>query len=151
MNIQGSHTIPAPPARVFDALMDPTVLQRCIPGCEKMEKSAEDEYHALLKIGIAAVKGAYTGKVRITDKNPPCAFILHMEGKGTAGFVKGQSAIQLKPEGNGTHLAYSAEAHVGGLIAAVGSRLIEAAAKKLAAEFFARFTELITNATNEAK
>ena len=144
MNIQGTCTIVAPPERVFESLIDPAVLQRVIPGCEKMEKTGEDEYNAHLKIGIASVQGNYVGKVRLSEKEPPRKFTLHLEGKGAPGFVKGSSVIELKAEGPETKLTYTANVQVGGLIAAVGSRMIEAAAKKLAAEFFEKFSHVLT-------
>jgi len=144
MKLQGSHFIAAPPARVFEALNDPAVLQRAIPGCEKLEKTGEDEYNAHLKIGLAAIKGSYVGKVRLTDKDPPRKYTLHMEGRGAPGFVTGKTAVELNEEAQGTRLIYTAEAQVGGLIAAVGSRLIEAGAKKLSDEFFKTFTAIVT-------
>jgi carbon monoxide dehydrogenase subunit G len=143
VNIQGSHTIAAAPARVFEALTDPGILQKAITGCEKMEKTGDDEYNAHLKIGIASIKGSYVGKVRLSDKQPPHQFTLHIEGKGGPGFVKGTAAIELKAEAKATRLHYTADVQVGGLIAAVGSRMIEAAAKKLAEEFFKKFSEII--------
>ena len=143
MNIHGTCAIAAPPARVFEALTDPVVLQRVIPGCEKLEKVGEDEYNAHLRIGIASVKGSYTGKVRMTDQQPPHQFTLHMEGQGAPGFVKGSSRIELKGEGAMTKLSYSSDVQVGGLIAAVGSRIVEAAAKKMAGEFFEALGQLI--------
>src|SRR5262245_7772668 len=143
MKLQGTHSIAAPPVRVFEALTDPVILQRAIPGCEKLEKTGEDEYNAHLKIGLAAIKGSYVGKVRLTDRQPPQRFTLHLEGKGAPGFVKGTTLVELQEEGPGTKLSYNAEVQVGGLIAAVGSRLIEAAAKKLADEFFKKFAELV--------
>jgi hypothetical protein len=143
MKIEGSHNIAAPPDRVFASLVDPTVLQQAIPGCEKMEQTGEDDYHAHLKLGLASIKGSYVGKVRLTDKAPPHKFTLHLEGKGGPGFVKGTTAIELKPEGQGTKLQFSADVQVGGLIASVGSRVIEAAAKKLAGEFFQKFAKLV--------
>src|SRR6266436_2941745 len=136
MNVHGTHTIGASPARVFESLIDPAVLQQAIPGCEKMVKTAQDEYNVHMKIGIASLKGSYVGKVRLTDQQPPHKFTLHMEGKGTPGFVKGTTQIELKAEGQTTKLQYTADMQVGGLIAAVGSRIIEAAGKKLAEEFF---------------
>ena len=150
MNIQGSCNISAPPARVFEALIDPAILQRSISGCEKMEKTGDDEYNAHLKIGIASVKGSYVGKVRVTDKQPPHKFTLHLEGKGGPGFVKGSSVIELKEEGKGTKLTYTADVQVGGLIAAVGSRMVEAAAKKLAGEFFQKFSQVIEGKSGSA-
>src|SRR5436189_296001 len=83
------------------------------------------------KIGIEAVKGSYAGRVRLSDKHPPDRFTMHLEGKGAAGFVNGTARIELEEEGRNTQLHYNADVQVGGLIAAVGSRMIEAAAKKL--------------------
>lgn len=143
MNIQGSYSIDAPPSRVFQSLIDPAVLQSVIPGCEKLEKTGEDQYDAHLKIGVASIKGNYVGKVRLSDQKPPHGFTLHLEGKGAPGFVRGSSKIELKSEGEGTSLSYTADVQVGGLIAAVGSRMVEAAAKKLAAEFFVKFSKTI--------
>ena len=146
MIVQGTYTVPRPPDRVFTALTDPAVLQQAIPGCEKLERTGDDEYNAHLKIGIAAVKGSYVGKVRLSDINPPDRFTLHLEGKGAPGFVKGTARIELKPEAGNTQLHYNADVQVGGLIAAVGSRMIEAAAKKLAGDFFQAFSEALPQA-----
>ena len=146
MIVQGTYTVPGPPGRVFAALTDPAVLQQAIPGCEKLEKTGDDEYNAHLKIGIAAVKGNYVGKVRLSDQNPPDRFTLHLEGKGAPGFVKGTARIELKEEGANTQLGYNADVQVGGLVAAVGSRMIEAAARKLAGDFFQKFCETLRRA-----
>ena len=143
MNISGSSLIPATPERVYAALTDPAVLQRVIPGCEKLEQTGDGEYNAHLKLGIASVKGSYTGKVRLSDRQPPHQFTMHLEGKGGPGFVKGKSVIELKAEGQGTRLAYRSDVQVGGLIAAIGSRVIEAASKKLAEDFFKKFSEVL--------
>ena len=143
MIIQGTHEFPRPSAQVFEALIDPVILQQAIPGCEKLEKTAEDEYLAHLKIGIAAVKGTYAGKVRLSDKQPPNQFTLLMEGQGTPGFVKGTARIVLREKGQTTELHYTADVQVGGLIAAVGSRMVEATAKKLAGDFFQRFSQAL--------
>ncbi len=143
MKIQGAHTIAGLPELVFDALTDPVVLQQSISGCEKMEKTGEDEYNAHLKIGIASMKGSYVGKVRLSEKQPPKGFVLHLEGKGGPGFVRGTAKISLTPLAGSTKLEYTADVQVGGLIAAVGSRMIEASAKKLAEEFFKNFTTLM--------
>jgi hypothetical protein len=147
MKLQGSHTIAAPPAKVFEALTDPAILQRAIPGCEKLEKTGVDEYNVHLKLGLAAIKGSYVGKVRLTDKQPPYKFTMHMEGRGAPGFVKGTTLIELKEEGQNTKLDYTADVQVGGLIAAIGSRLIDAAAKRLSEEFFKKFAEIAATST----
>ena len=136
MKIAISSVIPAARERVFAALIDPVVLQRAIPGCESLTTVAEDTFEATLKVGVAGLKGTYSGKAAIREKHPPESLTLSLEGKGGPGFVRGSAAIQLLPEGDTTRVACEADVQVGGLIAAVGSRLVEAAAKKLADDFF---------------
>ncbi len=141
MKLSASYSFPAAREKVFAALIDPSVIQRCIDGCEKMVKTGEDVYDAHLKIGVAGLKGSYVGKVQLKDKKPPESYTLIMEGKGAPGFVKGTAQIKLTGKGDQTDLHCDADAQVGGLIAAVGSRLIEAAAKKMMVEFFRKFGE----------
>ena len=136
MKITATREFNFPQEKVFSALIDPTILQKCIEGCEKLEKTGEDSYDAQLKIGIAGLKGSYSGKVRILEKKPPESFTLQSEGKGRPGWVKGTARIQISPKGEWSELRCEAEGQVGGLIAAVGSRLVEAAAKKMLDEFF---------------
>jgi uncharacterized protein len=143
VKIQATYEYQAPPERVFTALIDPTVLQKCIEGCEQMEKTGEDSYDAKLRIGVAGVKGNYTGKVRITEKKPPESFILQAEGNGVPGWVKGRAKIQISAKGEGSELQCDAEGQVGGLIAAVGSRLVEAAGKKMLQDFLRKLGELL--------
>jgi carbon monoxide dehydrogenase subunit G len=140
MIIQGTHNFPRPPAEVYAALNDPAILQQSIPGCDKLSATAPDEYSAQLKIGLAAIKGVYAGKVRLSDQQPPNRFTLHLDGKGGPGFVQGTARVELKEKGQTTELHYNADVKVGGLIAAVGSRMVEAAAKKMAADFFQKFS-----------
>lgn len=123
-------------ARVFEALVDPAILQRSIPGCETLIETAPDEYAATLKVGVAGLKGTYGGKAAVRNKQPPDSLTLGFEGKGGPGFVRGVAAIVLTSDGDATRIDCDADVHVGGLIAAVGSRLVEAAAKKLAEDFF---------------
>lgn len=108
-----------------------------------MEKIGEDCYDAKLRIGVAGVKGNYTGKVRITEKKPPESFILQAEGNGAPGWVKGTARIQISPKGEGSELQCDADGQVGGLIAAVGSRLVEAAGKKMLQGFLRKLEELL--------
>ena len=136
MKIEGSQVLALTPAEVFRRLTDPVALQGALAGCEKMERIGEDEYKAHLKIGSGMIKGNYIGKVRITERTEGRKLTLQMEGKGTPGFVNGTAVVELTGEGQGTKLTYQAEAKVGGLVAMVGSRMIEATAKKIAAEFF---------------
>lgn len=122
-------------------ITDPAVLQRCIAGCEKMERAGEDQYDAHLKIGIAGLKGNYVGKVQLKDKRVPESYLLILEGKGGPGFVKGSARIQLSDNGAQTEIRCDAEAQVGGMIAAIGSRLFEAVGKKMMDDFFKKFAD----------
>jgi carbon monoxide dehydrogenase subunit G len=140
-----SHVFPATPARVFATLVDPDALRRSIDGCEKMVKSGDDTYEVHLKVGIGHIRGAYVGKIRITAKQPPESLTLAIDGTGAPGFVKATAKIRLSPKGDQTELVGEGEGTVGGLVAAVGSRLIEVAAKKMTADFFARLGAQITS------
>jgi len=137
LKITVTSVVSAPRERVFAALVDPAILQTCIPGCESLAETGPDTYEATLKIGVAGLKGTYKGKASIRDKRPPDALTLGFEGKGGPGFVRGSAAIALSADGDAsTRVACEADVQVGGLIAAVGSRLVEATAKKLADDFF---------------
>lgn len=138
MKLSLSHVFKAPPERVFAALIDPVILQECLSGCEQMILSGPDSYDVQLKLGLAGLKGSYKGKVVLTDKHPPSSLTLAIEGKGLTGFVRGAAHLVLKAEGAGTKLQAEGDASVGGLIAAVGSRLIEAGARKVAVDFFVK-------------
>jgi len=141
MKFSGTYTVAAPREKVFGLITDPEVLQRCIAGCEKMERTGEDTYNAHLKIGVAGLKGSYVGKVQLKDKQLPESYTLALEGKGGPGFVKGTAHIQLADKGQQTEIPCDAEAQVGGMIAAIGSRLVEAISKKMMDDFFKKFAE----------
>jgi uncharacterized protein len=136
MKIAIAAIIPAPRDRVFAALIDLVILQRCIPGCESLTVSGPDTFAATLKIGVAGMKGTYGGNASIRDKQPPDSLTLSFDGKGGPGFVRGSAAISLTADGDATRIACETDVQVGGLIAAIGSRLVDAAAKKLADDFF---------------
>lgn len=145
MKLPIAHTFASTPEQVYAALIDPVVLQRCIDGCEKLVKTGEDSYDVQMKVGVSGVKGSYGGKVQITAKQPPESLTLAMEGKGAPGFVRTTAHIRLIPNGTGTSLTGEADAMVGGLLAAVGSRLIEGVSKKLMADFFGRLDADLTS------
>ena len=136
MKFTATHIIPAPRDKVFAMITDPAVLQRCIEGCEKMVRTSEDNYDAHLKIGVAGLKGNYVGKVQLKDKQVPESYTLLIDGKGGPGFMKATARIALVDKGAETELHCDSEAQVGGMIAAIGSRLIEAVGKKMTESFF---------------
>jgi carbon monoxide dehydrogenase subunit G len=146
MKIEGSHEIPAPRGRVWDAFLDPALLKQAMPGCEKLEAVGEDEYKATMKIGIAAVKGTFEGKVRLSDKKQPDTYRMAVEGSGGPGFVRGEAHISLSDTPEGTRVDYNADVQVGGLIAGVGQRLLGGVSKMMADQFFGRMSDLLKNA-----
>jgi carbon monoxide dehydrogenase subunit G len=143
MKIEGAHEISAPRQRVWEAFLDPELLRQAIPGCEKLEAVGPDEYRATMKVGVAAVKGTFEGKVRLTDKQPPDTYKMGVEGSGGPGFVRGEAAITLSDSGGGTRVAYNADVQVGGLIAGVGQRMLGGVTKMMADQFFNRMSELL--------
>src|SRR5438445_13261688 len=102
MKLEGSYDIPVPRERVYAAFLDPEILRQAIPGCEKLEPTGNDEFKATMKVGVAAVKGTFEGKVRLADKKPPESYTLHVEGSGGPGFVRGQTVITLSDIDGGT-------------------------------------------------
>ncbi|HKV90975.1 MAG TPA: carbon monoxide dehydrogenase subunit G [Candidatus Angelobacter sp.] len=136
MKIEGTHQIEAPRERVFAALTDPAVLQRCIPGCEQMEKSGDNRYNAKLTAGVGPVKGVFTATVSLSELVPPEHYKLIVEGKGQPGFVNGTGDLNLKDAGSSTEIQYTGEVNVGGLIASVGQRMIQSTANLLTGRFF---------------
>jgi len=136
MKIEGTVTLHAPRERVWHVLTTPEILIRCMPGCEKLEEAGEGEYEIVLTVGIAAVKGTYTGHIRLSDLTPPDHYRMDIDGKGKTGFVKGGGTIDLV-EGDGmTTLTYQGDVAVGGTIASVGQRMIQGAAKLMVGQFF---------------
>lgn len=141
MKIEGSYEFPAPRDRVWRALLDPDQLSRAIPGCEKLEAAGSDEYRATLKVGVAAVKGTFEGKVRLSDLQPPTRYRMAVEGSGAPGFVRGEASMELSEAEGRTRVAYSADVQVGGLIAGVGQRMLGGVAKMMVDQFFSRIAE----------
>ena len=141
MDMTGERQIPAPRDKVWAALNDPEVLKACIPGCESLEKLSDTDLKATASIKIGPIAARFTGKVQLTDLDPPNAYRIAGEGQGgVAGFAKGGAVVRLTAEGeSATLLHYDVKAQVGGKIAQLGARLIDASAKQMADAFFDRF------------
>jgi carbon monoxide dehydrogenase subunit G len=144
MDMTGEFRIPAPRQRVWEALNDPEILKQCIPGCEEIEKLSATELQAKVTAKVGPVKARFGGKVVLSDLDPPNGYKITGEGSGgAAGFAKGGATVRLADDGDGTRLAYTVEAHVGGKLAQIGSRLIDATARKMADDFFSRFSSIV--------
>ncbi len=146
MKLEGSYDVKAPRQKVWSAFLDPETLRKAIPGCEKLEMIAPDEYKATLKVGVGAVKGTFEGKVRLSDKKPSDSYRLAAEGSGGPGFVRADTLISLSDIEGGTRVSYSADVQVGGLIAGVGQRMLGGVSKMMADQFFNRMSEQLTTA-----
>lgn len=141
MKLESSRLLPVDRDTVWAALNDPEALKAAIPGCESMERVADDEYAAVVAAAIGPVKARFRGKLKLADVVPPERYTLQFEGQaGPAGHARGSARVALTPEDGGTRLAYAASAQVGGRLAQVGQRLIDAAAAKVADDFFAAFS-----------
>ncbi len=147
MDMTGEQTISAPREKVWAALNDPDVLRQAIPGCEALDKSAENELVATVVAKLGPVKAKFSGKVTLSDIDPPNGYTIRGEGQGgAAGFAKGGAKVLLADDPAGTLLRYEVQAAVGGKLAQIGSRLIDATARKMADDFFTRFNELVSTA-----
>jgi carbon monoxide dehydrogenase subunit G len=131
VRIAGNYTFEATRDEVWSAINDPEVLARAIPGCQHLDQVGENEFETILKVGLQAVRGIYHGRVKIDNLVAPESYEIHVDGKGSNGFLKGNGAIKLRVEGDTTILDYGGEAQIGGTIASVGQRLIDGASKTL--------------------
>ena len=144
MDMTGEYRIPAPRQRVWEALNDPEILKAAIPGCEELNMLPGNEMEARVKAKVGPVSATFTGKVTLNDLNPPESYRIAGEGKGgAAGFAKGGAEVNLAEDGADTILRYSAKADVGGKLAQIGSRLIQGTAKKMADDFFGKFSAIV--------
>jgi uncharacterized protein len=149
MKIEGSYKVSAPRARVWQALLDPEVLGRAMPGCEKLKPNADGCFNAEISIGVAAVKGKYHGQVRILDPVVPERYRLSVEGQGKSGFMKGEGMLTLIEQGPETIINYSGDVQVGGVVASVGQRLILSAAKQIVNHFFSTFAKQVQQPSSQ--
>lgn len=133
MKLQGSHPLDAPRQVVWEALLDPDVLAKTLPGIERLERTEGDRFEAAMNIKVGPVQGKFDGHVELTDLDPPDGYRMKMHGQGAPGFVDGRGAVTLTDaDGGGTEIAYDLDVQVGGRLAGVGQRLLDTTAKSLA-------------------
>jgi uncharacterized protein len=148
MEMTGEFNIPASRERVWQALNDPEILKQAIPGCQSIEKVSDTEFTAKVRAKVGPVSATFGGKVNLTDLDPPKGYTISGEGSGgVAGFAKGSAKVSLDEDGGAaTVLRYEVQAHVGGKLAQIGSRLIDATSRKMAEDFFGRFLAAVSPA-----
>ena len=136
MDLNASYSFDAPVEQVWNLLMDPEAVGKCLPGSRGLKEVAPDRYEVELGLAIAAIAGNFKGTVAIEEKNPPQSYKLAVEGTGRQGFVKGFARIALEPDGTRTNVRVAAQADVGGMIARVGQRLLEGVARTTMDRFY---------------
>ncbi len=151
MKLSGSYQIKLEKQKVWEALNDPEILKKTIPGCEEFIKKSETEFTATATNKIGPFNASFTGDIELKDLNPPHSYKITGSGNSPVGFANGEATVSLEDEDNGTKLTYTVEANVGGKIAQVGARLIDMTAKKMADIFFGKFTELVSNEQSDKK
>ena len=144
MEMSAEQLIPASQQQTWEALNDPAMLKQCVPGCEAIDPIGENQYQVLMVARVGPVSAKFKGKLALSDIQPPESYSIAFEGQGgAAGFAKGGARVRLSAEGESTRLSYEAKANVGGKLAQIGSRLVDAAAKKVADDFFRNFNEKV--------
>src|SRR6476469_5315793 len=146
MTMNGEVHLPASREVVWEKLNDPVVLKKCIPGCEELAKSGDNQFQAVAKMKVGPVSARFGGRVTLSDLDPPNGYRISGEGEGgVAGFAKGGAIVALTEKDGGTLLTYNVEAQIGGKLAQLGQRLVNGAAKKMADDFFQKFAASVTS------
>ena len=144
MEMKGEQLVPASQQETWDALNDPQMLKACVPGCESIMPAGDNVYEVLMVARVGPVSAKFKGKLTLSDIQAPNSYSIAFEGQGgAAGFAKGGAQVRLVEEKGQTRLSYDAKANVGGKLAQIGSRLVDAAAKKVADDFFRNFNEKV--------
>ena len=147
MRIAGEATLQAPPSVVWDALLDPAVLVRTIPGCERLETTGENAYEMTVTVGVAAIRGTYAGSCALRDLEPHRSLVLSAQGAGAPGTIAADVQVRFDDNGDGTTtLSYDADTVVGGMIGGVGQRMLTSVSRRMAAEFFGAVEKVLSGA-----
>jgi carbon monoxide dehydrogenase subunit G len=146
MRMTGEHVLHASPERVWDALLDPEVLVRTIPGCDRLVGAGEHAYDMTVTAGVSAVRGTYDGSCRLTDLDPHSSLVMHLEGAGSPGTIGAEVRVGFEEAAEGTTLTYDADAVVGGMVGGVGQRMLTSVARRMAGEFFSNVDAVLTGA-----
>ena len=142
MEMTAEQLVPASQQQTWDALNDPAMLKQCVPGCESIDPIGDNQYQVLMVARVGPVSAKFKGKLTLSDIVPPQSYSISFEGQGgAAGFAKGGANVRLAAENDQTKLSYDVKANVGGKLAQIGSRLVDAAAKKVADDFFRNFNQ----------
>jgi len=145
MEMTGEQLIHASQADTWAALNDTEVIKACVPGCESIDRASETDFVVRMTARVGPVSAKFKGKMTLSNLKPPHSYSIAFEGQGgVAGFAKGSADVSLVPEGHDTRLGYKVKANVGGKLAQIGSRLVDAAANKVANDFFNAFNEKMT-------
>lgn len=151
MNISGEAVLEAPVEQVWNAVLDPAVLVRTIPGCEQLQSTGENTYDMTVTAGVAAIRGTYAGTCELRDLQPHDSLVMKAEGAGAPGTISADVKVRFADTGDGTtRLTYEAEAVVGGMIGGVGQRMLTSVSKRMAGEFFASINRVLTGAESAA-
>jgi len=146
MEMTGEQLIPASQQDTWNALNDPEILKACVPGCEAIDPVAQNEFQVAMVARVGPVSAKFKGKLSLSDLDPPNSYSIAFEGQGgAAGFGKGSARVTLAPQEGGTRLGYTVNASVGGKLAQIGSRLVDAAARKIADDFFKTFNDKVAS------
>jgi hypothetical protein len=136
MKIEGSQTLAAPRQRVYESLTDHEALAKLLPGCEKLEPAGADSYSVKMGLGIASLSGSYTGTVKLSEQKPPESLRLAVQARAPGGVAEGSGTLELREKAGKTTVHYAGEVKVSGLLASVGQRLLDSAAKMVIGQFF---------------
>ena len=136
MKVHGEHLLPIPPGAAWNLLLDTDALAHAMPGCEGLTPVGPDEYEMKMKITVSSIRGLFSGKIRITEKNPPLSYRLAIEGQGKLGFVRGSGLLTLSPQPDGTRIEYEGEVQISGLLASVGERMLDLTTRMMIRKFF---------------